>query len=283
MTTFVKCKICDKEFKMLNATHLSKHGMTTQEYLDRFPGAPMQCESIRQKRSEDKAAWNRKMWKDSAYSQNQSERLSKLLKETHKKNPELFSKKSSRVLTDLNNQRWSDPVYREKMTKVLIQANKKQWETQKDEQITALLKGLRKQYKKYIDRKDRNFHLRSSWELGFAILLDLLEIDWEYEIKRFSDHENRTYIPDFYLVNEDMFIEVKGRFVEAAKARVNEVERLHNVKVTVIAYNELKELGVFDLIPSVQEFKFEKVRFNDHPLAGSRAKRLEVQRELITL
>ena len=51
--------------------------------------------------------------------------------------------------------------------------------------------------------------LRSTWELAVAIFLDANEISYEYEPKRFRLRD-RTYVPDFFLIEQNMFWEVKG-------------------------------------------------------------------------
>jgi len=57
--------------------------------------------------------------------------------------------------------------------------------------------------------------LRSKLEGKYAKYLDDNNIDWFYEYKAFpykgKDGRRRTYTPDFYLPNEDKFIEVKGK------------------------------------------------------------------------
>lgn len=58
---------------------------------------------------------------------------------------------------------------------------------------------------------------RSSWELKFAQWLDHNHFEWAYEIKTFelklSNEEEGTYTPDF-LVNNSIWVEVKGRWTE---------------------------------------------------------------------
>jgi hypothetical protein len=54
--------------------------------------------------------------------------------------------------------------------------------------------------------------LKGSWELLVAKWLDSKLIKWEHETKSFKYEWNgtRTYYPDFYLPDYDLFIEVKG-------------------------------------------------------------------------
>lgn len=75
-------------------------------------------------------------------------------------------------------------------------------------------------------RKDlNNQFFRSSWEANVARILNHLNIEWEYEIKRFvfeSDNELGvdSYQPDFYLSKLNIWIEVKGWLDEKSKIRL---------------------------------------------------------------
>lgn len=55
--------------------------------------------------------------------------------------------------------------------------------------------------------------MRSSWEVEIARILTELGIEFLYEPKRFYYRkEKESYLPDFYLVKEDIWIEVKGYY-----------------------------------------------------------------------
>ncbi len=59
--------------------------------------------------------------------------------------------------------------------------------------------------------------LDGSWELKVAIFLDENNIQWKRNTIRFPyyfDNRNRYYTPDFYLIDEDCYIEVKGYEIE---------------------------------------------------------------------
>jgi hypothetical protein len=43
---------------------------------------------------------------------------------------------------------------------------------------------------------------------------------WTYESARFTLSDGTTYIPDFYLVEEDRHIEIKGHLTDAAKRKL---------------------------------------------------------------
>jgi hypothetical protein len=75
----------------------------------------------------------------------------------------------------------------------------------------ALLKHLRRLHQTLIGSKYRyqGIWMRSSFEMRVAAAFDALGIRWLYEPKRF-DLGDTTYLPDFYLPDDDAYWEVKG-------------------------------------------------------------------------
>lgn len=63
-------------------------------------------------------------------------------------------------------------------------------------------------------------HMRSSYEIMVAEILDRYNIEWQYEPKIFKLGDGCRYQPDFYLVEYDRWIEVKGYFTDVAKTKV---------------------------------------------------------------
>lgn len=84
-------------------------------------------------------------------------------------------------------------------------------------------KKIRGKNIEYIDRKGNRLLMKSTWEYKFAIYLDGLNVDWEYETKSFEllmpDGKTSFYFPDFYIPDTDEFIEVKGRWYPHSKIK----------------------------------------------------------------
>lgn len=86
----------------------------------------------------------------------------------------------------------------------------------------------------------------STWEAALAVLLDKLEIKWdrgdhlvfEYRTPR---GRKRKYIPDFYLPDHDIYVEVKGYWTDAARLKVADVEQRHGIKLLIL--ESLREVG----------------------------------------
>jgi hypothetical protein len=68
----------------------------------------------------------------------------------------------------------------------------------------------------------------SSWEVACATRLDELGINWERDPSMklpYIDKKKRkrNYIPDFYLPDIDLYIEVKGYWTAAAKYKMKDI------------------------------------------------------------
>ena len=76
--------------------------------------------------------------------------------------------------------------------------------------------------------------MRSSWEINIAEWLDKQGWDWLYEPKRF-ELKDMTYLPDFYLPEQDVWWEVKGWFHERSQKQIKQFRELYpNERLVVI-------------------------------------------------
>lgn len=76
---------------------------------------------------------------------------------------------------------------------------------------------------------------RSSWEAIIAEYLDKAQFEYEYEKHKFYlNKELGHYIPDFYIPEKDVFIEVKGRWLYDAKIKVDTFRKKYKKKLYVI-------------------------------------------------
>jgi len=121
--------------------------------------------------------------------------------------------------------KYQDPEFRERTTSSL----RRVWESSAYKaQLSASLKRrwlenppkiTSKRYE-YISCGKR-VELKSTFERDFAVYLDKHGLIWTYEEQRFSldTLEGRIYIPDFYVKDIDLIVEVKGRFWQDAEAK----------------------------------------------------------------
>lgn len=90
--------------------------------------------------------------------------------------------------------------------------------------------------------------LNHRWELLFANYLDSIKEPWYHEYKTFRftfNNKSSSYTPDFYLPNQDKYIEVKGRWIRDAKEKFEEFKKQHpEIKIELLMKKDLIKLGI---------------------------------------
>lgn len=86
-------------------------------------------------------------------------------------------------------------------------------------------------------------HMRSQSEVIFAEKLDLYDIEWQYEPKRF-DLGWTTYCPDFYLpAPHDLWVEVKGWLTDQAVLKMSSFREM-GYRLVMTTYQEVRATGL---------------------------------------
>ncbi len=89
----------------------------------------------------------------------------------------------------------------------------------------------------------REHCLRSSLEYIYARYLDYMNIDWTYEHKTYVLSNRVRYKPDFLLLENEEFVEIKGIFnFENDLPKIQQFESDYNVKVTILQEKDLRKL-----------------------------------------
>lgn len=99
-------------------------------------------------------------------------------------------------------------------------------------------------------RKDlNNTYFRSSWEANIARYYDYIGIEWQYEPKTFIFKDitrgSVSYTPDFYLPDEDKWIEIKGWMDGKSKTKLKRFAKHYPEeykKLQIIQKNEYDEI-----------------------------------------
>lgn len=63
---------------------------------------------------------------------------------------------------------------------------------------------------KAIETYYNGYRFRSRLEARWAVFFDAMDIEYQYEPEGFVGLDDTPYLPDFYLPNEHIFVEVKG-------------------------------------------------------------------------
>ena len=95
----------------------------------------------------------------------------------------------------------------------------------------------------------------SSWEVACAIKLDDLKIEWIRDPAMKLEYRNsrlrlKNYIPDFYLPDYDIYLEVKGYWTDAAKWKMRDICSRYPNKIKMLeSLEEISELTTV-ILPS---------------------------------
>lgn len=99
-------------------------------------------------------------------------------------------------------------------------------------------------------RKDlNNQYFRSAWEANIARYFNYINVKWEYEPKTFVfsniTRGSVSYTPDFYLTEEDKWVEVKGWMDGKSKTKLSRFKKQYPEeykKLILITEKEYKEI-----------------------------------------
>lgn len=79
-------------------------------------------------------------------------------------------------------------------------------------------------------REDIGHYVRSIWEANICRIFNFLNIKYQYEPEVFEMKSGKSYRPDFYLPEKDLWIEVKGFFRRKyEKENIDEFQKNHNL------------------------------------------------------
>lgn len=97
-------------------------------------------------------------------------------------------------------------------------------------------------------REDLGHFVRSAWEADYARVLVYLGVEYQYEPRTFTlDNSGQliTYTPDFYILSENRFVEIKGymRELDALKIRLFR-EQYPEYNFSLIERSEFAELAM---------------------------------------
>ena len=91
----------------------------------------------------------------------------------------------------------------------------------------------------YTHRDGSVILMDSTWEVAMATRLDELEVNWQRDPNmkleyRTRGGRKRNYIPDFYLPDLDLYVEVKGYWTDAAKHKMKDIIKRHPGKICIL-------------------------------------------------
>lgn len=198
----VTCLVCGREVGMINHIHLRMHGITSKEYQERFPGAPMRAQSA--------SDWMRER-PEAVAKRNAS--IGQAL-EGHTKSARTRARLSAAADAQWDEFK-SDPLKLAAWNKARVdgQQQSPEWKAANKAHLDEIRPfpgdGTRMQYCS-VPTEYNGVQMRSRAEADFAARLDAVGLEWEYEPGPFVLTDGRSYTPDFYVHALDVYFEVKG-------------------------------------------------------------------------
>jgi hypothetical protein len=96
----------------------------------------------------------------------------------------------------------------------------------------GVIPNINCKYAKWYISGNRKVAMRSGYEVAYAFYLDSLQLAWQYEPKTFfiggkSGYRGKTYTPDFFVINTQTFVEIKGRLLVRDKNKMATFAKLY--------------------------------------------------------
>jgi predicted nuclease of restriction endonuclease-like RecB superfamily len=102
----------------------------------------------------------------------------------------------------------------------------------------------------YTTQDGREVRMDSTWEVAMAQRLEELGVTWIRDDTLNLEYltragRKRKYIPDFYLPDYDLYIEVKGYWTDYARYKMKAVQERNPVRILIL--ESLPEIMAADL------------------------------------
>lgn len=209
----IACCVCGKLYKSLSLHLHYKHDMSCDEYLLRYPHADLFAPAFRDKLSKNMTSYNK-------------------------------SEEHRARTAEVNKRRWADPVWREEAKKRAGDTFRDLFEDPDFVERHALRNMSRRSSNVFSPIVEfRGRFLRSKLEVALAEFFETQGYDWEYEKSAFSyfiGDKLKAYVPDFYVVELDLMIEVKERARLADEFKLS-VVRDRGYDVEVVGWDNFEE------------------------------------------
>lgn len=152
-------------------------------------------------------------------------------------------RKDPKVIIKIQNKRDMVKI-QEKMRKTCLKRYGVEWGQQSTE---IALKTAKKQNYCYIEfhwKTKQELICKSSYEAKVVRYLNSKQIDYTWQPRTFKLSTRRTYRPDLYLIQENKWIEIKGRWFPGAREKWNEFHIQICPNSELWDQQKLKKLGI---------------------------------------
>lgn len=96
-----------------------------------------------------------------------------------------------------------------------------------------------------VSNGEKDIKVQGKWEYNVAQWLNTQNIKWDRKTLIYDNH--RRYTPDFYLIELDEYLEVKGWLKESDKEKMNKIIKEKNIKIKILYKEDYKKLQKIDI------------------------------------
>ena len=96
-----------------------------------------------------------------------------------------------------------------------------------------------------ISNGEKNIKVQGKWEYNVAQWLNDQNIKWDRKTLHYD--KTHRYTPDFYLIELDEYLEVKGWLRECDKEKMNKIIKEQNIKIKMLYKEDYKKLNKIDI------------------------------------
>jgi len=164
----------------------------------------------------------------------------------------LFKGRKVRKRTFCSNKCWSNGNIGSRLSsehkKIISETRKKDWENG----IYNKIESFRTKWYNHYNNENELIRCQGQWEKQYAEWLDFNKIEYSAHKKSFryfdDNNKERIYFPDFYLVKEDLHIDVKSSYINSiSKNKFSNVLRCNKINLKFLLEIDLLELGIIPI------------------------------------
>ena len=243
----------------IKKTNLDKYGVEhysqTEEYKDKYTKtcmenfgtkSPLQNEDIKQKTKET----NVKKYGYENVSQNSEikEKVKKTLERLRL--DEKFNEKIKQKTKQTNLERYGKENYSQtdECKQRIINTCQKKYGVDSINQVAEIaLKQARSLKNSYLERHwktEEELVCTGTWEQKVVRYLNKNQVEYSWQPEVFKLSTGRTYRPDLYLIDQDLWIEIKGFFLGMAEEKWNEFHSIIKPNSELWNLQKLKEMKI---------------------------------------
>lgn len=228
----IACAICGVKRQILGGHVIAKHGLTKQEYKERYPGfslvSPNRINHIKDALI---AKYGQGFRKGVRRSKEEVDKITSSIRKTFAEGRVSWSK----------GKHWDEVLGVERVNEINARRRKTLSKTHEEKRSKGQWKlplGARHKSAWGGYREDLQMYVRSRWEANICRLLNYFKIPFAYEPQVF-DLSETCYTPDLFLPEEQIYVEIKGWMDSSSLQKITLFNQVYpDIRLYLIDYQK---------------------------------------------